>query len=99
MNIFGFVKGKSGKHRVKTRESISSSLFLESHHAVVSDAITSHCLGRIYYQNTYWFACALNDVYIPEGVIVEVLERRANTWLVRPVVRSSYSSFSTADLN
>ena len=70
----------------KSPLSVGSTMFSAQigQRAIVSQTIEANHLGRIYYQNTYWFGCGLNDAYIPEGTVVEVLERHGTTWLVRP---------------
>lgn len=101
MNAFRFITRNGGdRHRIRT-DRASSSLFPMPNHAVVSVEISPDSLGRIYYQSTYWFGCSLNDVYIPEGAVVEVLKRRGNTWLVTPVTDPSYQvvAYGLADLN
>lgn len=51
--------------------------------AVVANAITPGCMGRIYYQSTYWNGYTADSLCLAEGSVVQVLERRGNTWLVR----------------
>lgn len=87
MNTLSFITNKGGDRTPKHTTFTPSSLFPDRDRAVVSNAITANQLGRIHYQETYWFGCALNDVSIPEGTIVEVLQRRGNTWLVKPITR------------
>ncbi len=101
MSAFNFLT-KTRSDRPSHRSELSaSSLFPKPNRAVVSAEINPDSLGRIYYQSTYWFGCSLNDTYIPEGTIVEVLERRGNTWLVTPVSYSPYqrTTYQLADLN
>ncbi|NEQ97953.1 MAG: hypothetical protein F6K30_14740 [Cyanothece sp. SIO2G6] len=62
-----------------------SRVFIANNLAIVSDAINPGQLGRVYHQATYWFGCALDDVYIPKGSIIELVERQGNTWLVKPI--------------
>ena len=89
MTIFSLLSRNQSDRASKNTTSISSSLFPMSDRATVSDEITSDHLGRIYYQSTYWFGCSANDIDIPEGTIVELLELRGNTWLVRPAFEHS----------
>jgi membrane protein implicated in regulation of membrane protease activity len=88
MQALSFIKNRNARgNREGTVGTVftSSSLFLDSNRAIVSDDITAGRRGRIYYQDTYWFGCALNDVDILKGAVVELLERRGNTWLVKPI--------------
>ena len=62
-----------------------SALFPESDRAIVLEPIGPNHLGRIYYQGTHWFACAVDDTAIAKDTIVRVIERRENTWLVQAV--------------
>jgi len=92
MFAFSFIANALGDRTQSDQNFVASSLFPASDRAVVSDPITSNRPGRIRYQDTYWFGCALNDAYIPEGTIVELLERRGNTWLVTPAPRLHYQA-------
>lgn len=56
--------------------------------AIVSDEIRPNHRGRIYYQGTYWYAYAANDSFIPINTLVEPIQRRNNTWLVKPLQKS-----------
>ncbi|WP_204153441.1 NfeD family protein [Leptolyngbya sp. CCY15150] len=56
--------------------------------AIVSYAIRPNRRGRIYYQGTYWYAYAVNDSFIPMNALVEPLQRRHTTWLVKPLQKS-----------
>ncbi|MEB3357225.1 MAG: NfeD family protein [Synechococcales bacterium] len=90
MFAFSFITNGRGDRSQSEKIPVPSSLFPTSDHATVVNAITPNQLGRIRYQDTYWFGCALHDVHIPEGTVVEVLERRGNTWLVTPAPRLHY---------
>ena len=86
MSILSFLTLKSNRSSQEMPiQHSQGSLFPESDRAIVSKTIDANHPGRIYYQNTYWFGCGLNDAYIPEGSIVKVLERRGTTWLVKPI--------------
>jgi membrane protein implicated in regulation of membrane protease activity len=56
--------------------------------AIVSDEIRPNLRGRIYYQGTYWYAYSANDSCIPVNTLVEPLQRKNNTWLVKPLQKS-----------
>ncbi|MGB3494258.1 MAG: NfeD family protein [Elainellaceae cyanobacterium] len=101
MNVLKFLAKKSGDRHYSNTELIDSSLFPKHNQAVVDADINPDSQGRIYYQSTYWFACSLHDIYIPEGTVVEVLERRGNTWLVTPAAYSPYqrTAYQLTELN
>jgi len=75
---------------VQRRGKLMSNLFFSDHAiAIVSDTITPHHRGRIYYQDTYWFAYAVNDALIPVDTPVELLQFKDNTWLVQAIALQS----------
>lgn len=45
--------------------------------------------GRIAWGNTTWFALSNENIYLPAGTIVDLLDRDGNTWLVQAVVNDS----------
>lgn len=63
---------------------LSHLFFSDQNFAVVLNTVTSSDRGRIRYQNTDWFACTLSAQPIVKGALVELIERRGNTWLVSP---------------
>lgn len=87
MTIFDFLQLSGDRLSRPPQESNRgiSSLFLEGDRAVVLETIEPDHLGRISYQGTHWFACSVNDIYIPEQTIVKVLDRRGTTWIVQPI--------------
>lgn len=60
----------------------AASSFSTSSRAYLTREILPGRVGRLHYQATEWSACALNDVHIPAGVDVVLVERQGNTWLV-----------------
>ncbi|MEM9213683.1 MAG: NfeD family protein [Cyanobacteria bacterium P01_F01_bin.150] len=87
MTVFNVLKRRCDRASRSPQKSNPSRslLFPEGDRAVVLQSIEPDHLGRISYQGTHWFACGINDVYIPENTLVKVLSRRGTTWLVQPI--------------
>lgn len=75
------LKTESRKHQ-KHFHSECSLIFGKSDRAVVVRDISPEQRGRIAWRNTTWFAVSDQNIHIPAGTIVDLLEREGNTWLV-----------------
>lgn len=85
MRLLNIVSDNQVKDRPLANPSMANLFFSEKTFAVVSDEINASRRGRIYYQGTYWFAYAQNDILIHVDTPVELLQFKDNTWLVKPV--------------
>ncbi|WP_421655657.1 NfeD family protein [Leptothermofonsia sp. ETS-13] len=54
--------------------------------ATVSETIRPNHLGRIKFQGTWWFARCEQNIVLPSGVSVYVIDRENLTLIVEPVI-------------